>query len=379
MVVATAFFLPYKIIQLTNWLDLNPKTVQMKKLIECVPNFSEGRNNELIKQITDAIESVSGIRLLNIDSGKAANRTVVTFVGKPDDVVEAAFRGIKKATEVIDIRKHTGEHPRIGATDVCPLVPLKNITIDQVVEYAHKLAERVGEELGIPIFCYEYAALKAERKNLANCRSGEYEALKERIKSDHWRPDFGPYEWNEDVAKTGATAIGARNFLIAYNINLDTTSVDLANEIAGEVRESGKFLRLGDSLRGKIRLDENNVPVRIPGTLKSTKAIGWLIEEYGFAQVSMNLTDISVTPVHIAFDEVCAKARAHGVNVTGSELIGLIPLHALLDAGKYYLQKRNLSIEIPEDEIIKFAIKSLGLDELRPFNPQKRILEYLLE
>ncbi|MBN2636641.1 MAG: glutamate formimidoyltransferase [Prolixibacteraceae bacterium] len=351
----------------------------MKKLIECVPNFSEGRNNELIKQITDAIESVSGIRLLNIDSGKAANRTVVTFVGKPDDVVEAAFRGIKKATEVIDIRKHTGEHPRIGATDVCPLVPLKNITIDQVVEYAHKLAERVGEELGIPIFCYEYAALKAERKNLANCRSGEYEALKERIKSDHWRPDFGPYEWNEDVAKTGATAIGARNFLIAYNINLDTTSVDLANEIAGEVRESGKFLRLGDSLRGKIRLDENNVPVRIPGTLKSTKAIGWLIEEYGFAQVSMNLTDISVTPVHIAFDEVCAKARAHGVNVTGSELIGLIPLHALLDAGKYYLQKRNLSIEIPEDEIIKFAIKSLGLDELRPFNPQKRILEYLLE
>jgi glutamate formiminotransferase/formiminotetrahydrofolate cyclodeaminase len=350
----------------------------MKKIIECVPNFSEGRNMAVIKEITNAIESVEGIKLLDVDPGKATNRTVVTFVGSPEEVVEAAFRGIKKAAEVIDMRFHTGEHPRFGATDVCPLVPVANITMEEAVEYARKLAERVGNELGIPVFCYEFAAFNEERTSLANCRSGEYEALKERISSEKWKPDFGPNQWSESVAKTGASAIGARNFLVAYNVNLNTTSTRRANSIAFDIREAGRVKREGDPISGKIITDENGEPVRIPGTLKKTRAIGWYIEEYGIAQISINLTDISVTPVHIAFDEVCEKARLRGIRVTGSELVGLIPLQAMLDAGKYFLQKQQRSAGISDDEIIKIAIKSLGLNELAPFDPKKKIIEYVI-
>jgi glutamate formiminotransferase / formiminotetrahydrofolate cyclodeaminase len=350
----------------------------MKKIIECVPNFSEGRNSAVIKEITDAIESVEGIRLLDVDPGKATNRTVVTFVGSPEDVVEAAFRGIKKAAEVIDMKNHTGEHPRFGATDVCPLVPVANVTMEEAVEFARKLAERVGKELGIPVFCYEFAAFSEERKSLANCRLGEYEGLKERISTDRWKPDFGPAQWSESVAKTGASAIGARNFLVAYNVNLNTTSTRRANSIAFDIREAGRIQREGDPISGKIVTDENGEPVRIPGTLKKTRAIGWYIEEYGIAQISINLTDISVTPVHVAFDEVCEKARLRGIRVTGSELIGLIPLNAMLDAGKYFLQKQQRSTGISDDEIIKIAIKSLGLNELAPFNPKKKIIEYVI-
>jgi glutamate formiminotransferase/formiminotetrahydrofolate cyclodeaminase len=350
----------------------------MKKIIECVPNFSEGRNMAVIKEITNAIESVEGIKLLDVDPGKATNRTVVTFVGSPEEVVEAAFRGIKKAAEVIDMRNHTGEHPRFGATDVCPLVPVANVTMDEAVEYARKLAERVGNELGIPVFCYEFAAFNEERTSLANCRSGEYEALKERISSEKWKPDFGPNQWSESVAKTGASAIGARNFLVAYNVNLNTTSTRRANSIAFDIREAGRVKREGDPITGKIITDENGEPVRMPGTLKKTRAIGWYIEEYGIAQISINITDISVTPVHIAFDEVCEKARLRGIRVTGSELVGLIPLQAMLDAGKYFLQKQQRSAGISDDEIIKIAIKSLGLNELAPFDPKKKIIEYVI-
>ena len=350
----------------------------MKRIIECVPNFSEGRNPEIIKQITDAIESVAAVRLLDIDPGKATNRTVVTFVGEPEDVIEAAYRGIKKAAEVIDMREHTGEHPRFGATDVCPLVPVANIEMNEVVKFARKLAKRVGDELGIPVFCYEYAAFKEERKSLANCRSGEYEALNDRITSERWKPDFGATEWNDNVAKSGAIAVGARNFLVAYNINLNTTSTRRANAIAFDVREAGRVIREGNSLTGKIVKDKNGEPLRIPGTLKKPRAIGWYIEEYGIAQISMNLTDITVTPVHVAFDEVCEKARDRGIRVTGSELVGLIPLKAMLDAGKYFLRKQQRSTGIADEEIIKIAIKSLGLDELHPFNPEKKIIEYLI-
>ncbi len=332
----------------------------------------------VIKEITDAIESVEAIKMLDVDPGKATNRTVVTFVGSPEDVVEAAFRGIKKAAEVIDMRFHTGEHPRFGATDVCPLVPVANVTMEESVIYARKLAERVGNELGIPVFCYEFAAFSEERKSLANCRSGEYEALKERITSDKWKPDFGPSNWSESVAKTGASAIGARNFLVAYNVNLNTTSTRRANSIAFDVREAGRVKREGNPVTGKIVTDENGQPVRIPGTLKKTRAIGWFIEEYGIAQISMNLTDISVTPVHVAFDEVCEKARLRGIRVTGSELVGLIPLQAMLDAGKYFLNKQQRSTGIADDEIIKIAIKSLGLNELAPFDPKKKIIEYVI-
>jgi len=332
----------------------------------------------VIKEITDAIESVEGIKLLDVDPGKATNRTVVTFVGSPEEVVEAAFRGIKKAAEVIDMRNHTGEHPRFGATDVCPLVPVANVTMDEAVEYARKLAERVGNELGIPVFCYEFAAFNEERTSLANCRSGEYEALKERISSEKWKPDFGPNRWSESVAKTGASAIGARNFLVAYNVNLNTTSTRRANSIAFDIREAGRVKREGDPISGKIITDENGEPVRMPGTLKKTRAIGWYIEEYGIAQISINLTDISVTPVHVAFDEVCEKARLRGIRVTGSELVGLIPLQAMLDAGKYFLQKQQRSAGISDDEIIKIAIKSLGLNELAPFDPKKKIIEYVI-
>ena len=351
----------------------------MKKIIECVPNFSEGRNSAVIKEITNAIESVEGIKLLDVDPGKATNRTVVTFVGSPEDAVEAAFRGIKKAAEIIDMRSHFGEHPRFGATDVCPLVPVANVTMEEAVEFARKLAERVGNELGIPVFCYEFAAFSEDRKSLANCRSGEYEALKDRISSERWKPDFGPSQWSESVAKAGASAIGARNFLVAYNVNLNTTSTRRANSIAFDIREAGRIKREGDPVTGKIVTDENGEPVRIPGTLKKTRAIGWYIEEYGIAQISINLTDISVTPVHVAFDEVCEKARSRGIRVTGSELVGLIPIQAMLDAGKYFLQKQQRSTGISDHEIIKIAIKSLGLNELAPFDPKKKIIEYVID
>ncbi len=351
----------------------------MKKILECVPNFSEGRDPKIIKEITDAIESVEGVKLLDVDPGKATNRTVVTFVGEPDAVVEAAFRGIRKATQVIDMRRHHGEHPRFGATDVCPLVPVANITMEETVEFARKLAERVGKELSIPVYCYEFAATSEERRSLASCRSGEYEGLKEKISTAKWKPDFGPSQWSETVAETGATAIGARNFLVAYNVNLNTTSTRRANAIAFDVREAGRVKREGDPLSGKIVTDENGEPVRIPGTLKKTRAIGWFIEEYGVAQISINLTDITVTSVHVAFDEVSERARERGIRVTGSELVGLIPLQAMLDAGKYFLHKQQRSTGIQDEEIIKIAVKSMGLDELYPFDPKKKIIEYLIE
>jgi len=351
----------------------------MSKILECVPNFSEGRDLGIIKEITNAIESVAETSLLDVDPGKATNRTVVTFVGEPDAVVEAAFRGIKKAAELIDMSKHNGEHPRFGATDVCPLVPVANVSMEEAVEYARKLAKRVGEELGIPVFSYEFAAFKDDRKSLANCRSGEYEALKDRICSDEWKPDFGPNSWNDKVAASGATAIGARNFLVAYNVNLNTTSTRRANAIAFDIREAGRVKREGNLLSGKIVKDKNGEPLRIPGTLKKTRAIGWYIEEYGIAQISINLTDITVTPVHVAFDEVAEKARLRGIRVTGSELVGLIPLQAMLDAGKYFLRKQQRSTGISDEEIIKIAIKTLGLDELGPFDPKKKIIEYVIE
>ena len=349
----------------------------MKKLIECIPNFSEGLDLEKIKQISDAIESVEGIKLLDVDSGKATNRTVVTFVGEPESAIEAAFQGIKKAAEVIDMSMHSGEHPRIGATDVCPFVPVANVTMEEAVEYARKLAERVAKELEIPVFCYEFAAFKEERKNLANCRTGGYEGLKNRINTENWKPDFGPQQWSEKVAKSGATAIGARNFLVAYNINLNTTSVELAKSIACHVRESGRIKREQNNGIMKVVSDKKDI-VRVPGTLKKTKAIGWYIEEYGMAQVSINLTDITVTPVHIAFEEVKKLAQEHGVRVTGSELVGLIPLQAMLDTGKYFLQKQKRSTGISDVEIIKIAVKSLGLDELKPFDPKKKIIDYMI-
>ena len=355
--------------------DNNTKLL-MKQFVECVPNFSEGRDLSKIKKITDAIESVKGIRLLNVDPGYATNRTVVTFAGEPEMVIEAAFLAIKCASEVIDMRSHKGEHPRFGATDVCPLVPISGITMDQTVEYARRLASRVGDELAIPVYCYEYAASEEKRCSLANCRAGEYEGLAEKLKSAEWQPDYGPAIFN---ALTGAVAIGARDFLIAYNINLNTTSVRLANSIAFDVREAGRIKREGDPVVGKIIKDEHGEPLRIPGTLKKVRAIGWFIKEYGIAQISMNLTDIITTPVHKAFDEVCRRAQERGVRVTGSELIGLIPLDAILEAGKYFLRKQQRSTGIPDDEIIQIAIKSLGLDELSPFEPKKRIIEYLLD
>jgi len=348
----------------------------MKQLVECVPNFSEGRDLTIIKKITDVIESVKGIRLLNVDPGYATNRTVVTFVGEPELVVEAAFRAIQRASELIDMRLHKGEHPRFGATDVCPLVPVSDITMEETVEYARLLAERVGNELNIPVYCYEFAAFEEKRQSLANCRAGEYEGLAEKIKTTGWQPDFGPATFH---ARSGATAIGARNFLIAYNVNLNTTSVRLANSIAFDIREAGRIKREGDPITGKIVTDERGEPIRIPGTLKKVRAIGWFIKEYGIAQISINLTDIATTSVHQAFDEVCERARDRGIRVTGSELIGIIPLQAILDAGKYFLQKQHRSVGIPDREIIKIAVKSLGLDELAPFDPDKRIIEYLLE
>ena len=350
----------------------------MKQLIECVPNFSEGRNLDIIKQITNEIESVEGIKLLDVDPGASTNRTVVTFVGEPSDVLEAAFRGIRKAQELIDMRNHHGDHPRFGATDVCPLVPVAGITMEETAEYARKLAKRVGDELSIPVFCYENSAFKPERRNLANCRQGEYEALKERIVTKEWKPDFGPNKFTESVAKSGASAIGARDFLIAVNYNLNTTSTRRANAIAFDVREKGRPKREGNPITGKIVKDANGNPVMIPGTLKGTKAIGWFIKEYGIAQVSMNITSIRETPLHVAFEEVCKKASARGIRVTGTEIVGLVPKSVLIDAADYYLAKQQRSLGIDEAEKMKIAIKSMGLDDLKPFDPAEKVIEYMI-
>jgi glutamate formiminotransferase / formiminotetrahydrofolate cyclodeaminase len=346
-----------------------------KQLIECVPNFSEGNDMNIIKQITNEIESVEGVSLLDVDPGKATNRTVVTLVGSPDQVIEAAFLAVKKAHELIDMRNHKGAHPRFGATDVCPLVPVAGITMEETVEYARKLAKRIGEELKIPVYCYENAAFTDVRRNLANCRAGEYEGLKDKLTKPEWKPDFGPAEFN---AKAGATAVGARDFLVAYNVNLNTTSTRRANAIAFDIREKGRPMREGDPITGKQVVDEKGNKVWIPGTLKSVKAIGWFIDEFGIAQISINLTNINITPVHIAFDEVCKKAQERGIRVTGSELVGLIPLQAMIDAGKYFLKKQNRSVGIPDSEIIKIAVKSLGLDDLYKFKPEEKIIEYKL-
>ncbi len=346
------------------------------QLIECVPNFSEGRDPNIIKQITDQIESVEGVRLLNVDPGKATNRTVVTFVGQPEQVIEAAFLAIKKAGELIDMSRHSGEHPRMGATDVCPLIPISNISMEETAGYARRLAERVGQELAIPAYLYEYAQPDKKRSNLSVIRAGEYEGFFKKIKLTEWKPDFGPAEFD---AKRGATVIGAREFLVAYNVNLNTTSVRRANAIAFDVREAGRVMRQGDPVNGKIITDDQGRPRTVPGSLKSVKAIGWYIEEYGIAQISMNLTNIEVTPVHKAFDEVCSKAAVRGIRVTGSELVGLIPLKSMLDAGKYFLAKQKRSTGVSEKELVRLAIKSMGLDELSPFNPQQRIIEYLLK
>jgi glutamate formiminotransferase/formiminotetrahydrofolate cyclodeaminase len=336
----------------------------MQQLIECVPNFSEGNDLNIIKQITDQIESMDGVRLLNVDPGKATNRTVVTFVGKPEVVIEAAYRAIKKAGELIDMGKHKGEHPRMGATDVCPLIPITNISMEETAKYAQQLAKRVGEELKLPVYLYESAQPNKERSNLSIIRAGEYEGFFKKIKQPEWKPDFGPAEFD---AKRGGTVIGARDFLVAYNVNLNTTSTRRANAIAFDVREAGR------------NVEENGVKVNKPGSLKAVKAIGWYIEEYGIAQISINLTNINVTPMHIAFDEVCRKAEARGIRVTGSEIVGLIPLKAMLDTGKYFLRKQKRSVGVSEKELIKIAVKSLGLDELGPFKPEEKIIEYMLK
>jgi len=350
-----------------------------KQLVECVPNISEGRDIVKIKEIAHTVETVEGVKLLDIDPGKATNRTVITFVGDPNAVIEAAFRLIKKASELIDMSKHSGEHPRFGATDVCPLVPISGITLDETAVYAHRLGERVGKEIGIPGYFYENAAKSEERKNLANCRSGEYEGLSQKLADKKWRPDFGAAEFNNNVKKTGAIAISARDFLIAYNINLNTTSTRRANSIAFDIREAGRVRREGNPITGKKVLDKDGEPVRIPGKLKAVKGIGWYIEEYGIAQISYNLTNISITSMHEAFDESCKAAIDRGLRVTGSELVGLVPLKAMLDAADYFLIKQQRSLGIAESEKIKIAIKSLGLDDLKPFNPNEKIIEYLLE
>lgn len=345
----------------------------MNRLIECVPNFSEGKDKNIIQQIAGAVASVSGIMLLNVDPGMAANRTVITFAGTPEQVVEAAFRGVKKAAELIDMRLHHGTHPRVGATDVLPLIPLSGVSMEETVEYAHRLAKRIGNELQIPIYCYEEAAFIPQRRNLAFCRIGEYEGLREKLSKPGNEPDFGPCEFNE---RSGLTVLGARNFLVAYNVNLNTTSVALAKEIAGEIREKGRLKREGGSASGAIVKDNSGNPVRIPGSLKTVKAIGWYIDEYGCAQVSMNLTNINITPVHLAYEEVCRRAEEKGILVTGSELIGLIPLQAMLEAGKYFLERQNRPTDADEKELITVAVQSLGLDNLSPFIPEERIIEY---
>ncbi|MGB4837608.1 MAG: glutamate formimidoyltransferase [Saprospiraceae bacterium] len=342
-------------------------------LIECVPNFSEGQDKTKIKQITDEIEKIDGVRLLDVDPGKATNRTVVTFVGHPEAVIEAAFWAIKKASEVIEMTKHTGKHPRMGATDVCPLIPVSGISMAETSEYAHKLGKRVGEEINIPVFMYESSATIPERQNLANIRAGEYEGLASKLKDPSWYPDYGTNIFN---VSSGATVIGARDFLVAYNVNLNTTSVRRANSVAFDVRENGR-IKADD--KGRNILDSDGIPVRIPGKCKYVKAIGWYIDEYGIAQISMNLTNINETPLHIAFDACCTSAGKRGMRVTGSELVGLVPKSVLIDAGKYFLKKQKRSVGVSDLEIIHIAIKSLGLDELTPFDPFKKVIEYLLE
>lgn len=350
-----------------------------RQLIECVPNFSEGRDKEIIAQITGAIERSGGVKLLDVDPGEATNRTVVTFVGEPDAVLEAAFQGVKRAAELIDMRHHKGAHPRMGATDVLPLIPIAGITLEECAALARKLAERIATELSVPTYCYEAAAFTPERRNLAVCRAGEYEALPEKMTSEGKAPDFGARPFDEGVARTGATAVGARDFLIAVNYNLNTTSTRRANAIAFDVREKGRPVREGNPITGKVVKDEKGNPVMQPGTLKACKAIGWYIDEYAIAQVSMNLTNISVTPLHVAFDEVCRAAAARGVRVTGTEIVGLIPKRALIEAGRYFLRKQQRSTGIPEREIVRMAVKSMGLDDLKPFNPDEKVIEYLLE
>jgi len=349
-----------------------------KQLIECVPNISEGRDSKIIETVSQIVETVEGVKLLDVDPGKATNRTVITFVGEPQPVIEAAFRLIKKAAELIDMSKQTGEHPRFGATDVCPLVPISGISLAETASYAHQLGERVGKELGIPGYFYETAAKEEKRKNLANCRSGEYEGLANKLTDPNWKPDFGPAAFNATIARTGATAISARDFLIAYNVNLNTTSTRRANAIAFDIREAGRVKREGNPITGKKVLDANGEPERVPGKLKAVKGIGWYIDEYGIAQISYNLTNISITSMHEAFDESCKAALERGIRVTGSEIIGLIPLQAMLDAADYYLIKQERSLGISESEKIKIAIKSLGLDDLKPFYPEEKIIEYML-
>lgn len=351
----------------------------MKQIIECVPNFSEGRDKAVIKAITDEIEKGGEVKLLDVDPGEATNRTVVTFVGEPEAVLEAAVRGVRKAAELIDMRNHHGAHPRMGATDVLPLIPVSNITIEECADLARKLAERISTELSIPTYCYEAAAFTPERKNLAVCRAGEYEALPEKMNHEGKAPDFGDRPFDEDAARTGATAVGARDFLIAVNFNLNTTSTRRANAIAFDVREKGRPMREGGKVNGKPMKDENGNTIMIPGTLKGTKAIGWFIDEYGIAQVSMNITNMTDTPLHVAFDEVSRAAAARGIRVTGTEIVGLIPKRALIEAGKHYLRKQQRSVGIPDSEIIKIAIKSMGLDELKEFAPEEKVIEYMLE
>lgn len=350
-----------------------------KRIIECVPNFSEGRNMECIKQITDAIESIKGVKLLDVDPGEATNRTVVTFVGEPEAVVDAAIAGIKRATELIDMRQHKGAHPRMGACDVCPLIPVSGITMEECAELARTLAKRIADELGVPTYCYEVAAFKPERRNLAVCRKGEYEALPERMTSAEEQPDYGARAFDEGIARTGATAVGARDFLVAVNYNLNTTSTRRANAIAFDVREKGRPIREGNPIVGKIIKDENGEPVMKPGTLKACKAIGWFIDEYGIAQVSMNMTNLSVTPLHVAFDEVCRAADARGVRVTGTEIVGLVPKKVLVDAGRYFLRKQHRSTGVPERELVRIAIETMGLSTLKEFKPEEKVIEYMLE
>lgn len=359
----------------------------MKRIIECVPNYSEGRNKEVIDQIVKAITETKvstengeeSVKVLDVDPGEATNRTVVTFVGSPEAVLEAAFRGEKKAAELIDMRHHHGAHPRSGATDVLPLIPVAGTTLEECAEMARSLAKRIYDELGIPCYCYESAAYKPERKNLAVCRAGEYEALPEKVNDPEKKPDFGPGEYNETVAKAGATNVGARDFLIAVNFNLNTTSTRRAMAVAFDVREKGRPAREGGSLTGKILKDDNGKTIWIPGTLKGCKAIGWYIEEYGIAQVSMNITDMNATPLHVAFEEVCRAAAARGLRVTGTEIVGLVPKRVLIEAGKYYLAKQERSLGISEEEILKIAVKSLGLSDLKPFNPREKVIEFLME
>ena len=351
----------------------------MKQIIECVPNISEGRDVEKIKIISQIVEDINGVKLLNVDPGKATNRTVITFVGEPQQVIDAAFLLIQKAQELIDMSKHSGEHPRMGATDVCPLVPIANISMHECAKWAHKLGERVGTELGVPVYHYEAAAKEEKRINLANCRQGEYEGLSKKLVDPNWKPDFGPAEFNASVEKSGAIAISARDFLVAYNINLNTTSTRRANAVAFDIREAGRIKREGGTLSGKIMKDKDGTPLKTPGLFKAVKGIGWFIEEYGVAQISYNLTNINLSPLHEVFDKTCERALERGMRVTGSELVGLVPKKVLIDTGKYFLEKQKRSIGIPENDIITIAIKTLGLNELTEFKARKRIIEYLLE